>query len=270
MIEVSFDIKGINEALGKLDKNIGLSTRDLIFDQMRLFVNDMITFTAPYDPGSKSTAAAKKVGFAAVERDVNKLFAAIKDDEVLKWYSQVFDSDQKYVRYTGDSSAKRVSKRAFTGQAMDKMRGIHQKFRRKNGRVQISEKNLNDVYGGKWLVSNEALQKYIKQRQKKVGYLKSGWVAAADEFARLSKGKARVPSWVRKQGANGEFKSMATMSSDGNGYVEAVNTVPYAEGNKSIKRWIVTLTEKRNKDINGKMKKRLKKIAEQFNKGNAA
>ena len=166
MLDIEFDDRAITKELGLLAKAIGVNVRLVYFDQMRLWLNDLIKRTPP-----KSNSQGKK----AVKNDISKLFLGVRDKNVLEYFDDEFQqrgklTSETIINRSGDFSAmsKWHSSKRMTGGSW-------------GGRVRQRQKTTVDYGNGlsfinKMYVPVQSLNKYIKKKQESVGKLKAGWV----------------------------------------------------------------------------------------------
>ena len=195
------------------------------YDTMRLWLNNMMKFLPP---------KSGKQGKDAVKRDIQQLFYGVENKGVMEFFAE----DMKPHLPTSVIMNRDGN--------MNRMKTWHKRHRDKRGRVQFHKRVVATV--GKWQFVNgmyipkRVLNKYIRATIKKVGTLKAGFIRASEYYAGKSKGKARIPAFVRKQtNAGGRYKDRLRKS--GGGSVSATNTVPWAAASRPM-REAVKITER--------------------------
>jgi hypothetical protein len=210
-----------------------------------LMCRDAIIFTPPFAPGGGKgeTKQAELVGRRAVERDINTLFVAQNDKAKVAGAMMLnnlasaakrrnlgdFTKAKKAAQdrsvsfdaiipnqIVADSDVLRAYQKAqnFFNQSSGRpgnelvtdLRPVHNQFKSltRQGKTRI-EKGRGD-YLGKFLVGTKSeLKSYIKERQKEVGKLKSGWWNAMQTLPKPKKkgvektfGRKGVSSYVKK------------------------------------------------------------------------
>jgi len=254
MIAIDYDSGDIARKLGILARKIGVTVQLVAYDQMRLWVNDMIRRTPPKTKGQ---------GKKAIKTDLNLLFVEVRND-----------SFREFLEH-------RVVNRKFVSPALQfnldgnkgRMKRWHQRHRAtggsKAGRVRYKGVVIGQFMGvdfvNKMYVSREAFNAYLAKVQEGVGKLKAGWIPAAQFYAKKSNGPWRAPPWVMAQSKQmGDFTDL--MRPSGSGFIEARNFAPGADNNRSIQRWAAFTGRTRDRDISKNAEKRLDKIIDQFNK----
>ena len=186
MMTVSVNSKKLNEQLGYLhDALIGAGqagdAATLIKDQARLLVRDAIKFTLPL----KSVGGSdKKQGERAVERDIGRAMAV---PDPTKWTSKkirkmIETEDEaafaQYLRRTKSAELKKWRVEPFSKE-------LHQGQRDRRGRIQRQRRVF--------VLAAKKVSSYIKETQKHVGYMRAGWLAAAN-----ATGLAVKAPWIKR------------------------------------------------------------------------
>jgi len=249
MLDVSMDAGRLPIQLGALARLMGLTVRDVAYDQMRLWVQDLIRRTPPKSKGQ---------GQKAINRDLNKLFAPANPGFV-----NFLEED-----YHGEGRLPSSVKMNLEGN-QSRMRGFHQRNRNQSGRVRykagVVATHGNIQFQNKMYVPAKTFRDYLKSVQKGVGKLKAGWIRSGLYYAQKAHGPMKIPSWVSAQAQKLGDKTDA-MKPSGNGFIEARNYAPGAGNNKSLKRWVALTWRTRQRDIEKHADKRVDKIINQFNK----
>jgi len=206
MNEVVIDRRAFDEAVKRFAAEGNFTAHDALRDQMRLFVRKAASVLPP----SGITKNARGVGERRIEKDVSKVLGVIDDQQALTQLNSMFRNRFYPLNFnTGN-----------IGSAMK----MANKYRSKRGRVvykaeDVKIPNTDLVFSGKTHVSRAMRDRIIKAKQLRVGRLKAGWEAAASMLG------ARLPAWITRHNSPG---SAADTIKDGQGYIEAVNSVPYA------------------------------------------
>jgi hypothetical protein len=245
----------VTGALKRFQKESGVPVKFVLSDQMRLWLQDL----AKLGPPKK-----KKTGKKAIERDINKIFAPIDNKTLIAaWNNSMATEGSEIIRSWNRQKVK-MTRKQLTSAKVKKMVKIHQKHRRKDGRVKFKSKR-NEAWGGRSIVPRKVLKKYIRQVQKSVGKLKGSWVEPMQKMARAARTSAVFPAWIAQaEGRKGSARTSGKFNF-GTGKVTATNKMPYAA--KKFASFLPTTLLKRQKDITGSMFKRMEKIMNQFNGG---
>lgn len=219
MITASVDVTQVVAKLRKITPAVGKQMQKLVDQQVKLFISDprgktgMVQLTPPSGNGATGTAA-KKRGEAAVMRDIDKVYAtasetylAIAEQSTAAasgfWFAIMHDDITEAQRILSVAGGRWRNIRIGE---FDK--SYHAKSRsKKTGKV-------SRHVPAQVLLNHRALQKYIREKRKQVGYLASGWSSAASKFG------ASVPLWIRRHGGtsrhsikSGRNQYLVTLSS---------------------------------------------------------
>jgi len=241
MIEVKFDPSALMFALRRLEEKCGVGVRELLYDQMHLWCNDMIKYLPPKNKGE---------GDRAVARDINKIFEGKNVYRMKSGLPMFKNEDGDWIpvadKYWNPSAS------------YESMMQYHKEHRnRKTGRVRAENG------GWKMKVNPQRLKSYISAIKRDVGTLKAGFVAAAQYFADKARGKAKIPVFVRQQPhKSGDYTDRS--DNKGNAYLVSTNSVGWAGENKATQRWLAFTQKVRNKYISHYTNKRLQQIADRF------
>lgn len=217
-VSASMDISALLKKIRKVPEGMRKPLTNLVEGQGRLWLNDVIKYTPPANADASGNAA-KKQGEAAVARDINQVYGGApqayleikkKDPAMARaFYKAMLQSDfataQDILRRSG-SKWRNVPVQAFD-------ESLHQKFRRAGGKV-------NRQVPAQITTNWRKIKPYISKRQKKVGYLGSGYAASASGL------KSRIPAWMKRHGSGGG--SFRRISSKRNYRVKVTNSVKYA------------------------------------------
>lgn len=237
MLSVSIDTGNLEKQLKQLAKVSGKSVQHLVYDEMRMWSNDLIKRFPPFPAGGSAkgaSVAAKRVGEKAVTAGFHSLFYEVPGP--------------------GATNTKRSTISKGSGIALR-----HKRARNKRGRVEAG-RGIRARVGAK----RADLNRTIKKVKKHVGRLKAGWMKSAAYYARKSRGKVKAPAWVKRHSERGSVSDR--MRRDGNGSAAASNTVDYASAPSSIKSIVQFTQRQRQKHLVIATKKALRAATTKFNK----
>ena len=169
-----------------------ITIEKLISDQARLFVRDAIKLTPPFGPNAitESYAAQRRIGEAAVRRDIGKVFQPLTGLNILRHprNARLGEALQSAAR-SGDLATvilllERAGLHVRVVQAADP--GLHRAARTQRGRVRFSGPPLV-------VMDARGLKKFIESQVSQVGKTKGGWLAAADAL-----GVTGIPAWITR------------------------------------------------------------------------
>jgi len=260
------DMVQANKELTDLAGSVGLTLRDLMYDQGRLLAQDAVRRVKPGGPQQK-TAAQKKAGLRAIDNDIRSMFWGVDTQAALnRWDKSMSKSNAGLELYVGTKQGGKVLRADKLLYRADNqtLSGLHKKHRNPKGRAKFRTDG-KDLAGGKFVTTKGILNKFIRSQKNKMGQLKAGFLPAVDYFAGLvgTTPKA-IPVWVRKQAKKMGSQINGVNRTTGVGFVEIVNSVPYAE--LGIPQSLIArLEDTRRKDIMGNAKKRINKVAKDHN-----
>jgi hypothetical protein len=221
----SASVTAFNAAIGRLKAfatdSSSARTREtaprILRDEMRLLVQKCIEFTPPATLSGSSIG--KKLGETATTRDIKKVFMTWKTLVDGTFRSPNLARRIAVLVNTRDYAALNAVFANIAGFANVRLTdtlepSFHTSQRNNRGRISSSARKA-------LIVKNPSqLTKYIQLMKGHVGKAKAGWNAAATKFK-----VARVPAWVTRH-KDGQG-SATDILRNGNGYLEAVNSVPY-------------------------------------------
>lgn len=255
--------KKLNARLEKVASQVGVEARDVYMDQLRLLMQDFMSRKMPLPESAPQ-------GRKAIDRDLNKLFVSIEQQAVLDFFEDEFGSG------SGAGIPGAVAGTIFNFDGNEaRMRGWWKKHRqktgRKAGRVRYFGRivaTVGDIkFANKMYVPKRAFQRFRKDLHKDVATLKAGWVIAGQRLAAAVNTGIRIPAWVMKQAKKMGRVSISTMKKDGNGYISATNSVPYAEEKYARTGLMNPFLAKRRRDIMNALALRVPRLVKQFNTG---
>lgn len=273
-MRISVDTIQANKEFDSLRKQMGLTLRDVMYDQARLLGQHAIKVVAPGPEGG--TAEQKRRGHAAVAGDIARIIVPIdgglgsveeledlKNAGLLSDSARFFKTKRRAV-YGVDRDLVKISP------SMKEMERHHDKYRSKRtGRVTRAGTYTKDI--GRWKfvdkmhVKASAAKRFIKHKQKKVGQLKAGFIPATEHFAMLAGVAPKaIPVWVKKQAKRMGSQVNAVNNRTGEGFLELINSVPYASS--SISQNTINFLERvRQRDLEKHAIKRIRKVAKEHN-----
>lgn len=219
MITASVDVTQVVAKLRKITPAVGKQMQKLVDQQVKLFISDprgktgMVQLTPPSGKGVTGTPA-KKRGEAVVASDINKVYATAAETYLaIAEQSEAAASGFWFAVMKGDiAEAQRI-----VSVAGGRWRNVRIGEFNKSFHAQSRNKNTGRVrrhVPAQILTNHRVLQKYIREKQKQVGYLASGWSSAATKFG------ASVPLWIRRHGGtsrhsikSGRNQYLVTLSS---------------------------------------------------------
>lgn len=199
------------------------SAKEILTKQGRLLVRDLIKLTPPFDNKhsiSTSLNVHRRIGDFVVARDIGRVFRPLSGLGVWKNPTNKNLSDQiKYHakglrpprsgRPARIKNGRYVPTRATRSQeALKKLlaragihrevvwnatREVHQAARGRRGRV-----HQDNWF--KYVVNEKSIKRYVKQRQRSVGFAKAGWRAGAKALG------FHLPPWIKRHFTNGYFR----------------------------------------------------------------
>lgn len=187
---------------------MGKSMGEVVREQAGLFCKDMVKYTRPFTTPSKGdSAASKKVGLSNVNNSLYTIFrplklatkeqvASIGDPAVFKMWNKRNGGDSVRKMRWEAFQAKYGGKKQvqFIGAGdTDKMKSIHTSLRLDNGRggLKPSARKSKEPFA---IIEKESdLKRYVREKQKQVGFLKSAYYHAALRIG----AKETFPAWAR-------------------------------------------------------------------------
>ncbi len=159
-----------NEALKRFRKTSKRAVGIVLKEQARGVLRKVVDWTPPGGKGAQGSAA-KKRGEAAVERDIFKLMRPVKS-------------------FGKDADALRGAGMFIEAPSAESPAAIHKANRSKTGRVR---RKLNP----KIAIKASDFRRYVASKKKMVGFLASGWKAAATKLG------VSLPAWVTRHTGSG-------------------------------------------------------------------
>lgn len=249
MIDVDLSKKEerrISRQLDKLAEMAGITIRDVAYETMRLAGNNAIKFTYPRKKGA---------GRGAIAQDANALFTSIGR------HGKIWETSDGR-GWTKLESGAIVSTKGTDGVATTKsiadVRSIWNRKRSGSGYRVAKQSNHRKVFAEKRHVDG-----VIREKAKRVGQMKAGWIPGAAYFAKLAHGVVKAPAWVSSQ-ARKQGKAVGSVSAFGIGGLGIDNDLPYMKGPE--KTHVVDIVHSlMRQDIFGGFAKRLPRLIARFN-----
>ena len=221
----------------RLAEKYGLSAKDIMLDQMRLWITQLAKLTRP-----KKLSEGRKT----IEKQLLAIFAPMKSAKALKLYRGIAEQKGTFPQY-------------LFGLDPSEFPSFHQSRRNSRGRTRKSSTTYAvgpKTFSDKAHVKRADFNRYKREVQKRVGRMKAGWIPATKLF------KAKMPSWVlRHVKASGDATDR--MKKDGNGFLEGRNKTNYVS--RHLTPDLVKITaDTRTKDLTDKLELRLRGLARQF------
>lgn len=230
MITGEVKIERLTERIPKFAALMGKTVAEVMKQQVRLFVKDVVKLTPPFRSWSvrESWSEQRKAGELAVSNDIQRVFKPLED---LRTYDSSTRFGQAYTQAVNESRSdtldvllqRSLARGGVSKDLADSARSSvqplnplhHTQQRNKRGRVRRNPR----VY----LVKKREILKYIKEVWKQVGRLKGGWGAAAAKYG------VSLPGWITRHASGSVLEKLTTQ----NPSIMVRNDVPYiAEQNK--------------------------------------
>ena len=205
--EYTKEFQKLVRAFDNLTKHSTKDIKEILGEQARLFCIDLIFVTQPWGKNTKS----KKAGEGAILKDIRKAYFTEADLYKMVQFKSAEQASAFYALMKSGSSkdlkrAQGILKSLELSINVEDFDGgsHHRSNRDGRGRVRqgVRPKYTND---------KTALNKYIKQVQKRVGLAKGGWADAANDLAVNGRG---IPAWVSRHTKTQQLGS-ATYSNRG-------------------------------------------------------
>ena len=212
---VTVDDSAFIKHLESYSKVMGKSMGEVAKQQAGLFCKDMINYSRPFDGksiGTGSNSGAKAHGESNVEKSIRKIFQPIEraTKEQIADINR-YDVFKLWDKRNGGTAKKRIRWKQFQPQFNDgkkytfiesgdlgAMSDLHNNLRIDDGRGSLKTYAAKSKSPFAIVAKDSDIQKYIKQKQKDVGYLKSAyWFASQSIGANIT-----APSWVKKSEAS--------------------------------------------------------------------
>jgi len=235
--EMITDTKQFTLDMRRLTKQYGVGMNEVMRDQMRLWTNDVIKMTPP---------KTKAQGRGAVLRDLNMLFDAVRDPEVMYFFEDLDDRGVLPSNIVINAEGN-----------IDEMAERHKRTRTRRGRVtkhmrqKQAWKSGKLVMEAKMYVPQRAFNQYSRRKTKNIGLTKAGWLGGGNPF------KSKAPGWVTKQQKRGE--AGGKIDKKGNGRLFVQNNVPWAS---QLEQLFAPARRTRERDMRKHLEKRIQKIAD--------
>jgi len=217
---IKFDTAAFEAGIVDFARAFKKDLRLALFEQAKLFIRDLISFTPPHgkSPTKEGTTRQRKIGEAAIQRDVGRVFIAAED---IDFKSSTKESKrlQKYLRRYAKEGRLGAAKKVlevlgFRNEVTTVARPhIHKRARGRKGRV---SKRITPTI----VLNRKSLRDYLKQVKKHAGKAKAGFARAAKALG------VPVPSWVDAHSTPGVFDNQ--LARQDRPYIEMGNLISYA------------------------------------------
>jgi hypothetical protein len=264
----SFDLRNlpvVESRMRQMADDWGVDVKFLCEDQARLWALDLVKKTGG-DPGS-SVSSQRNVQKQAMSGDIRNVFTSDGNVTEIRQTNQ----NENIVFFAGGGVAFLKSGDDVRSTGVGGMASIHDPMRtRRFKRVPRREPIVYESgkpYINKKMAKRTALNRYIRDRQKKIGTLKAGWLRAVYYYAgRTSGSQGSFPNWLTNNfsSAAGGSGHSDSMSRRGHGFLKAINTVPWSSD--QIRQATISATGRvRQRDMMSKAERRKQRIVNQYN-----
>lgn len=218
-VKLDWETQTFRDALERYMRDSKRDIGVVMRQQVKKIVERIVNITPPSDGATKGTTA-KKRGELTVSNDIRRI--------VEKASKKTLETNTERTVTANESQLK----------------AWHKKNRASLGRTRkLSDKD-------KAIAAAAVISAYIKERQKKVGYLASGWRIAAAKLG------VKMPAWIARHSA----PSAASITENSRGVtIDMENRIKWARVKDSYRRlrWAVSQQAKAlNKQIDASMSKR--------------
>ncbi|PTY02741.1 hypothetical protein DB346_08170 [Verrucomicrobia bacterium LW23] len=198
----------------------GATRRDmteLLREQARGFIRQVVLITPP-GGGSVTGVAARARGNLRIEQDIRRVFRELRHE---KWTSpEIKDAIRKKDLAALREIILRIPELAGMEVRLTPETSFHQAARGSRGTVSPRRRPNVLVLDG--------LGAYIREQQKRVGMLASGWNAAAEALG------VKLPAWVARHGNS--RGSVLLQLNEPNFSIRLANDVPFAGNTRDLTR----------------------------------
>jgi len=201
---------------------MGKDVSEIVAQQARLLVEELINVTPPFGSlgGRENVVGQRKIGEAAVERDLTRLFTPLEDLYAYQAESPVGKRLRLLVRRRDVGAIAAILKNLRLGSPSmaevlpSSLAAVHAASRNHRGNVRRSVRV-------RW-VRRADVSKYQRQKKARVLTLKAGWAAAARSLG------ARLPAMIAKREIPGTGVVENKTESQTDPYVLMTNRANYA------------------------------------------
>lgn len=227
-------LANLNQAIAKFVSETGREYASVLKQQSKLLVKDLISATPPFGKStfSESYNAQRRIGEAAVKRDIQKVFrpiTALADAVAKNGNSKLAAALLANSGISVSSKTQKINQKG-SGVNMDALNTIFERMGMA-GRVllEVDPKIHNSARGRRgrvkratpyYIVKTKSIDRYIKLRQSHVGKAKAGWIKAA-----VGTGLRGVPKWIKQHLTPGVFVDKSTIP---DGSITVGNLVSHA------------------------------------------
>lgn len=197
--ELVLESREFDRALRRAVRELGRNAGEVLREEAGFLSLDMAKASPPFAKfgGRESWAVQRRVGRAAVSRDVRSVIgigsdlygalAARSEDWARQYWAMLSRGDERAALEFAERILGGAVRQPAVGRRVDPQ--AHQRMRNRRGRVQGRNVPIQQV------VEARARQRYVREVQGRIGFLKAGWLAAAMRF----RGGKGAPAWLQKQ-----------------------------------------------------------------------
>lgn len=238
------DLTSFEAALVDYAAATGRECAEVVTDQARLFTRDVMKATPPFETFGnfdESWAAQRRAGLGAIEGDIRRGFQAFEELSLFESprNAELGANFRKAVRGNKPEAARAILKNArildikpdrIVAQPTPER---HNRLRNQRGRVYT---RLPYPF---WTLLSRPVDRFVRDKQKLVGRLKAGWLAAAIQL-----GVKGIPQWIQSQRAEGSIGPLPRYR-DNDPRILIVNTVPYVGFQNQEHRFVALALKER-------------------------
>lgn len=224
---ITVDNEKFKKQVRELAKLTGRSVSQVMLQQVGIVGGSLIKAFPPSSENKTGTAKNdRRKGVRAIENDLKKIILPMHDLQVLKRWQDDFE----HVHDVFDD----------TGSRIEEWHESHRDKRTGRTRYIGGSKYLSGrQYDNKLHVPKKKLDQYVRRKAKRVGDLKSGWLATAELNPKNS-----VPGWIKNGSRRGSY-SDHMKARTGGGFIRFTNGTPYAGRWKALGEKVLKRNQKR-------------------------
>ncbi|GEM_PF-4820275 len=241
-VEIETDVVSYRREVERFAKLTGISLQDAMREGAAIL---SVQLAKKFPPNKLAT------GRKAIRNDLNRII--ISDQNVM--LTAEMDNESHMLLFKSGAKIA-IENHLFRPEgSVSDIRRHHEASRvgarrRPSKRAGKSYERRGMTHSPKLYVPKSSAGAYLRERQKHVGKLKGRWTAAAVRYP----GAAKVPKWIAKHPDKGRV--IDRMKANGDGYIELINTTPYASNWADVNAFVVRSQKRmfRNR-INAALKK---------------
>lgn len=242
---IKIDYRNFQREIRALSERKRGGVAAVLKQQARLLTGDLLKFTPPFDPKSPISASfnsQRKMGEAAVKRDVERGQKDIRDLDMIANGSPRIKALMRKRDLQGLENVLRRSGFRNAQVFSEATLARHNSLRNRYGIIRRSQQNF--VLNGRSIKSVE------REKLKGVGKAKAGWKPAATRFG------PKIPAWISRHGGAGSYTDRST--DNFRPYIEVVNSVPHLQTSAQRLRIVQRAIDNRTRN----MRKELENLIE--------